>query len=101
VEELLAHLLAVQGLQHRLEPRGERLEVTGERVGRDRQALICQILQIAVTGLAVAVFAQDDLNLENRLLSQLFDLGTRASEALPPLFDMAPLTRAPVGLQPT
>jgi len=36
VKELLAHLLAVQGLQHRFKQRGEVLQATGYGAGRDR-----------------------------------------------------------------
>ncbi len=33
VEEFLTHLLAIQGLEHRLEQRGDGLQATGQRAG--------------------------------------------------------------------
>jgi hypothetical protein len=66
MEELLAHLLAVQllddGLDDGLEQWRDGLQATGERAGRDRQPLVAQVLQSAVDRLAVAVLAQDDLD---------------------------------------
>jgi hypothetical protein len=62
MEELLAHLLAVQLLDDGLEQGCDGLQATGDRAGRDRQPLVAQVLQSAVDRLAVAVLAQDDLD---------------------------------------
>ena len=68
VKELFGHLLAVQCLQHGFKQRGEALQSTGYRSGRDRESLIAQVLQVAVGGLSVAIFAQDDLHPEADLI---------------------------------
>ena len=44
VKQILAHLLAVERLEHRFEHRGDRLQSTGHRAGGNRQAPIAQIL---------------------------------------------------------